>query len=168
VARQPRAMNRPLLAQIVLAVTCCLATGPAGAGRDQSKASTWPQIRRGLWQIHSTRSQPSGKTQHWAGSVRSCADPTELFRPYWGFDLLEEAGCRHQVTQLSATEFKVVSECTVRRAKRSIAEALIKVPSDDVFEITVELTEGKRKYHGTEVGRWAEACDPTSLDGGGP
>src|SRR3954468_20613885 len=100
--------------------------GDSGPVRGQ-----WPNVRRGRWSLHATRDAQGGKKRSWNDSASACADPTELFRGYWGLAPLDEAGCRYDAVKISDKEFKISSECMVRRGCKARSEAKVTINDQD-------------------------------------
>jgi hypothetical protein len=127
-------------------------------GQGPARSGEWPTILPGTWELVSARTLPSGKVQRWTEQVNHCVDAADFFRGYWGLGILEEAGCRYDAAKSSATEFRITSECMVRRAGKVGSTALVTVTSAEAFTMQVNVSEGKRKYRGTQVGHRIAGC----------
>ena len=151
------------------------AGGRQQAGRDATVSSAvtllppvdesglWPSVERGVWDLSATRTLAGGKTLQWRENARHCNDPTELFRGYWGPGVLDRAGCRYRSLEIRPGTFKVTSECMVRKAGLATSEATVVVTDSKTFTMKISVTEGKRRYGGTQEGRRTSSC--LTLDG---
>jgi hypothetical protein len=129
-----------------------------GTAGDSRPGDNWPVIQSGIWETECTRTLPNGKTQHWSEVVSECGDATELLRGYWGLGAVEAAGCRYDAVKVSADQFKITSECMVLHAGVARSSAIALVKSGGAFEERVDVFEGKKVYHGLQIGRRRAAC----------
>ena len=133
------------------------APGVSGASAASARED-WPAIQTGVWDTDCSRTLPNGKTQHWNDIVSQCEDGTELLRGYWGLGLVEQAGCRYEAMRLSTAEFKITSECMVRRAGVAKSEAIVVVREGGTFEMSIKVVEGKKVYRGSQLGHRRSDC----------
>jgi len=129
-----------------------------GASVDAAAASEWPPLRAGVWEVESTRTLPSGKTQTWKQVLSVCRDPADMVRGYWGLGIVELAGCQYESARTAAGEFKVTGECMVRHAGVARSDSTVKMKGVDDFELTAKVVEGKRVYRGFQIGHRRSDC----------
>jgi hypothetical protein len=140
-----------------------MASARVAASAPVAVPEQWPSLEPGVWRVASTRQLPNGKTQRWDETIEHCSGRRDhLFMGYWGLGIVELAGCRYHSARVAPTEFKVTSECMVRRAGKVTSEAIVSVTASDAFELRVSVVEGKRKYAGTQTGRRTSACPGSS------
>jgi hypothetical protein len=72
--------------------------------------------------------------------------------------IVEEAGCRYGAAQTAPNQFKVTSECMVRHVGVARTQAIVKIVGDGEFEMTAEVSEGKKTYRASQVGRRRSDC----------
>ena len=135
----------------------------ASARPPVDESGQWPSVEPGVWDLRATRTLASGKALQWTEGARHCTDPTELFRGYWGPGVLDRAGCRYRSVETQPGTFKVTSECMVRSAGVATSEATVVVTDSKTFTMKISVTEGKRRYGGTQEGRRTSSClDPST------
>jgi hypothetical protein len=148
-----------LSALTLVAVTLCSFSSNAGDG-----PSEWPPLRPGVWELVDKRVAPSGKIKHIESRRAACHDTRVLFWGYWGSEL-GIGGCGFDSAKLTDNTFRVRALCEVTGHRRGVSESLVTINGTDAFELTVTVTEGRKVYRGTGIGRRVADC-PAKAEGG--
>jgi hypothetical protein len=120
----------------------------------------FPKIRSGIWELTAVRTLPNGKVQTWKQNVRECRQVGSPFQGYWGLGIVEKRGCAFESTEKPDGTYKISSKCAVRGPGVASSEATVRLIGDDAFEMVVDVLEGRRHYHATQIGRLTGACPP--------
>jgi hypothetical protein len=125
---------------------------------EERSPQEWPQLKPGIWEIEANWARRDGRPGHWKANSSQCHEPADLFQGYWGEGIIERGGCRSQSTKLSENEFKVTTECMVRRVGVATSEAVVKVSDDSSFVMEIRHREGKHVSKISHAGRWLSSC----------
>ena len=144
-----------VLSLVVLLVAGRIAPSPAN---DQE----WPPLKSGKWELSTTWTEGRAGPRERKEMASACHDTAGLLQAYWGTGIVERAGCRFQSTKVSDAEFKVVTECVVRRLGTARSEATVTLAGDTTFSLRVRHVEGKHVTTLHQTGRWIATCPPSA------
>ena len=130
--------------------------------REPAHDQQWPQLTPGVWELETTWTPAKGKARQRKESATACQEPAALLQGYWGTGIVERAGCRFQSTKIADAEFRVISECAVRRVGIARSESTVSLDGAAKFSMKVRHREGRLVTMIEQTGHWVASCPGTS------